>query len=503
MKKTIYLFLLIFITKIHSQWLNGALYPDLRVNNDSTTALQYASNIGVDGQGNFVIVWDDNRYYPPHYYIYCQLFNNQTQRIGYNFRIGQDTAGGPVITVLRNGEFIVSWQTSKNIGGNVLGAYIWAQKYDFNRNPITGLIRVNDTTYYSLGRESISSDSHGNFVIVWESYLTSLSIDIYGQRFDSSGNKLGQNFKINTENHLTGSPEVTMSYEGSFSVVWEVDSVNSIKIRGYNNNGIPLGLEQKVDDDITNALKIEPAISSDKKGNILIAWKDYRNINPEGQIYYQLIDSIGNKIGINRNADDWTVEVKNYTRCAMREEGSSIIIWNDYRLGKFIPFAQRLDRAGNKIGSNFIIPVYTNFTNSGIESCYLQGDRIYSTWSDNRNGGQNYDVFCNIRSFLNPDSILAINENRKPTVGNYKLFEPYPNPFNQETVINYALPIDANVKIEVYDMLGKKVLTLINEFKQAGYYSVKFDGSNFASGMYFYRIQASNFVDVKKMVLIK
>jgi hypothetical protein len=85
----------------------------------------------------------------------------------------------------------------------------------------------------------------------------------------------------------------------------------------------------------------------------------------------------------------------------------------------------------------------------------------------------------------------------------YSLSQNYPNPFNPETTIKYALPRDVKVLIKIYDILGREVQTLVNEFKKAGYYEIKFNGSNFASGVYFYRIESGDFVVSKKMVLIK
>jgi hypothetical protein len=85
----------------------------------------------------------------------------------------------------------------------------------------------------------------------------------------------------------------------------------------------------------------------------------------------------------------------------------------------------------------------------------------------------------------------------------FKLSQNYPNPFNPTTKIDYQLPKLEKVVIKVYDILGKLVRELVNENKEAGFYTVTFDGTNFASGVYFYRINAGDFNAVKKMVLVK
>jgi hypothetical protein len=83
------------------------------------------------------------------------------------------------------------------------------------------------------------------------------------------------------------------------------------------------------------------------------------------------------------------------------------------------------------------------------------------------------------------------------------LEQNYPNPFNPVTTIAYGIPEAGNVKLKVFDMSGKEIKTLINEFKDAGYYTAKFDASGLASGAYVYRIESGNFVSVMKMVFLK
>ena len=85
----------------------------------------------------------------------------------------------------------------------------------------------------------------------------------------------------------------------------------------------------------------------------------------------------------------------------------------------------------------------------------------------------------------------------------YKLFNNYPNPFNPITTIRYSVSKDAKVQIKVYGLLGNEIETLVNEYKHSGTYQILFDGSNLSSGVYFYRIISGNFLDTKKMVLLK
>ena len=85
----------------------------------------------------------------------------------------------------------------------------------------------------------------------------------------------------------------------------------------------------------------------------------------------------------------------------------------------------------------------------------------------------------------------------------YALGQNYPNPFNPTTSIEYSVMNNDYVSLKVYDILGNEVGVLVNEQKEIGNYSVKFDASNLTSGVYIYRIKARNFIESRKMVLIK
>jgi hypothetical protein len=89
----------------------------------------------------------------------------------------------------------------------------------------------------------------------------------------------------------------------------------------------------------------------------------------------------------------------------------------------------------------------------------------------------------------------------------FTVSQNYPNPSNPKSKIDYQIPVNGKVTIKVYDMLGREVITMVNETMEAGYYTAEFDGSNLASGVYFYRITAEGeskiFSKLLKIVLIK
>jgi photosystem II stability/assembly factor-like uncharacterized protein len=100
-------------------------------------------------------------------------------------------------------------------------------------------------------------------------------------------------------------------------------------------------------------------------------------------------------------------------------------------------------------------------------------------------------------------SLLLVNTENNNLIGHYSLSQNYPNPFNPITTIRFTIPKSDRVQIKVYDMLGREIQTLVNDFKQSGNYEIFFDASNLPSGIYLYRMSSGDYSETKKMLLLK
>ncbi len=100
--------------------------------------------------------------------------------------------------------------------------------------------------------------------------------------------------------------------------------------------------------------------------------------------------------------------------------------------------------------------------------------------------------------------ILGVPESGNETAENYSLLQNYPNPFNPNTIISYFMKENSHVRITVYDIHGKEMQVLVNDVQNPGKYDIHFDGSNYSSGIYYYKMSvAGNTIDTKRMVLVK
>jgi hypothetical protein len=105
--------------------------------------------------------------------------------------------------------------------------------------------------------------------------------------------------------------------------------------------------------------------------------------------------------------------------------------------------------------------------------------------------------------FFPSKSVVTEVAGHQDMPGEFALLQNYPNPFNPSTTIKYELPTPSEVRMSVYDILGREVSVLVNERQQAGYHEVKFDGNGLSSGVYFYRIEAGSFIQTRKLMLLR
>ncbi len=142
---------------------------------------------------------------------------------------------------------------------------------------------------------------------------------------------------------------------------------------------------------------------------------------------------------------------------------------------------------------------------SGYPACQTNIGGVHRVWSV---GGCPYSPYSSgdgyvIHTGINVVYPVGTSNNNNQIPGAYKLEQNYPNPFNPVTSILYSIPEAGNVKLVVYDMLGREISTVVNEFRKPGSYTVSFDASGLASGVYLYKMTSGDFTDTKKMTLIK
>jgi len=236
-------------------------------------------------------------------------------------------------------------------------------------------------------------------------------------------------------------------------------------------------------------------------GNTLINWAvnslpKATEVTPDGEIVYEM---------------DFVERFNTYR--TFRFEWESIV---DIPYLVAESHSDRVTLIFNKFGDNSVVEyrIYggldTNseqlLANTSEPFIYLTELENYQTYyfrvtAVDSNG--NESDFSNEEEVLVSYSDLINIEHSNHLPANYKLYSNYPNPFNPSTMIKYQLPMTSDVDLSIYNLLGQKVATLVNERQGIGIHQVAWDATRFSSSVYYYRIEAGEFQEVKKMILIK
>lgn len=493
-----------------------------KVNDDFASSDQSYPSIAIDNSGNFVVTWCDFR--NGNSDIYFQRFNSLGVPQGINRKVNSDVGNAqhwsPSIAMDKTGNFVITWYDNR------LGNYdIYFQRFNSEGTALGGNSKVNTDVWNNWqGYPSIAMDGLGNFVIVWED-SRDMNSGIYFQRYSSTGAALGQNTLAYADLPAAGQvyPSVVMDDVGNFVIAWVEYRYGDrdIYCQRFNSNGIAQGTNIKANDDTVTAMQQNLAVAMDMVGNFTVVWEDFRNGNSD--IYCQQYSPNGTPIGTNKKVNNdvgsshqWSPSI-----AAVRtidSPGNFVIVWEDWRAQINNPniMGQRYFSNGIANGTNF------NLISDGINhgevlpAVTANNNKIFLAWSDNRRS-KGWDIYTKTIGWIWNETLSIYQENNLPM--GFSLSQNYPNPFNPATRIQYQVSpgtqtqwgagSNSYVTLKVYDVLGNEVATLVDEYKPAGTYEVEFPnletrhGVSLPSGVYFYQLKAGDFVETKKMLLLR
>lgn len=383
---------------------------DFLVNDDGTRTEQSRPRIAVAGDGKFVIVWMDKR--NGNNDIYLQKYLPSGSPIGRNVKVNDDPATAyqaePAIGVDFSGLFSVVWKDYRN-GSYPFGPDLYFQRYDTAVAPL-GTNRNLATEWPDSLIESpdIALSMWGNGVVVWADYRNG-NWDIYGQLVASNGSLVGSNFRINDDIGIAQqhAPRVAYSSSGWFVVAWYDNRMGNddIFVQRFDSLGNRLRANIKVNSDAGTYRQAFPDIAADESGHFSVVWVDWRNgvypANPD--IYYRKYDTTMAPLVMDRKINsDGTVRAQREPALAADRMGNLAMVWSDSNASSWDITGQMLDFTGKLQGTNFRI-------NHDGDSAQLQPDialdgrNRYAVWVDKRNG--HYDIYASIAKYNDPTII--------------------------------------------------------------------------------------------------
>ena len=363
-------------------------------------------------------------------------------------------------------------------GEPVGAAFVMAENINLKFSTGRGLVTFRDSTYL------IMYEKGGNHI----DYL-------YGRRINRSGALVGNEFQISN----TYARETAMEFDGTnYLVTWVYGGENEngkyIYGRFVSPSGVLVGDSFLIDG--SDAASDNPVATAFDGTWFMVMFHDQavgggwnimaRFVTPAGEVAPErimLIDSTMHAGGPSI--------VSNGTRymVSWMETGESIKM-----KGRLFNFS------GSPIDTAFTVfeTVGGRVPFGGVggvagDEYFFVVNRLDLNFSD----GDIYGMFLRLPATGVRDD--AMNLAPKSAM----LLQNYPNPFNPVTNIQYFLPVQSHVRVTVYDMLGREIETLVNGMESPGYKSVRFDGSSLPSGVYFYRLEAGKFTDVRKLLLMK
>jgi len=348
----------------------------------------------------------------------CLQTHAQSVALGAPFRINtftQSVTESASTAIDGDGNFVVVWQSSVQDGDN---AGIFAQCYDL-QGARKGLeFQVNSYTQDFQGTPDIAMDHGGDFVICWESSGQDGSgLGIYAQRYNSDGSVQGAEFKVNTitsQNQVL--PKIAMSYNGDFVIIW---NSADIKAQRYNALGVPIGSEFKVN--TSNGDRRDCVVAMDSTGNFIVSWSSYDQDGDRYGVYAQLYDSFGNKVGTEFRVNTSTTLDQRYSSVAMNNDGDFVIAWESNIIQpaegtfyeRFDVYAQRYNKEGIPQGQEIFVNTYTNLSQESPSVAMNKSGGFIITWQSLAQDGSTFSIYaqCYAANGLRVGDEFAVEHN--------------------------------------------------------------------------------------------
>ncbi|MBN2365374.1 MAG: T9SS type A sorting domain-containing protein [Calditrichaeota bacterium] len=366
---------------------------------------------------------------------------------------------------------------------------------------ILDTINITNNSFWQFFSNTSVCFNGSQYFYVWENSNIYNQSDqgIYGRRLDATGNLLDSTcIRISVKDSVQSSPSI--AYGGpNYLAVWQ-DHRNGL----FEIYGTLIDQQGNILD--TNGFVISSGSDSKEcpevcfdDSNYLVVWQEYSGNSWD--IHGIRVDQLGRPI----DSDNIIIcnEPQNQKHPTLIFDGTNyIVVWEDYRNGMDSDIYYTTITVTGTVAQS--TPV-SNQSRDQLSPALARGSGnqvfiVYSGWTDSVDG-KLYNQLRIWGKFIGTASGITL-ENRS-IVDQYNLFQNYPNPFNPSTTIKFDLPKTTQVIMKVFNILGEEVTTLVSDRLSAGSYSYDWDASNLASGVYLYRLQAGDYVETRKMILMR
>ncbi|WP_338086792.1 cadherin-like domain-containing protein [Magnetospirillum aberrantis] len=368
--------------------------------NTYTTNNQNLSMVRLLANGNFVVSWTSYKQDGSGYGSYAQVFTQDGQKVGREFRINTYTANDQYVAdiqALPNGNFVVVWD-SPGQDGSSNGLY--SAIFSSTGSSVVGETPVNTTTFSAQSGPSIAVLSDGSFVIAWGSASQDNGTNgLYAQRYGVSGQKLGGEFRLNTTS--SGSQNFVKLLkldDGGFLATWRTDVPGNWLIgQKFNAAGEMVDGEFRIDNG-GSGVKQTSSLNRLADGNILIVWLSYGQDGDNYGVFARLYDPSLNAISDEFQVNSTTASSQNVPNVAIFSDGGFAIVWRSYLQDGSASgvYGQRFDATGQRVDGEFRINQTTEGDQNSPVALALDEGRYVVCWQDNLQDANSYGVYMRI-----------------------------------------------------------------------------------------------------------
>jgi len=368
--------------------------------NTHTTWDQKDAAVAMDGQGNFIVVWNSYRQDGDSGGIFGQHFIATGEPLGSEFQINTTTSGNqatPSVAMDAPGNFVVVWQ-----GPGLSDEDIFAQRFDPNSQPLGVEFQVNSYSDSQQLYPAVAMNTTGQFMVVWESQNIPEDpnkTSICSQLYDSSGSTIGPEFTINSQPATCRYSAVAMDSDGNFAVVWMKEaSKNSVVARLYNADG-SAGTEPFAVNTISFNSITQPSVAMDGSGHFVVTWDGDPNRAGDDDIHARLYQPDGTSIGDQFIVNTTRTGAQQNPRVATNNAGEFVIVWNsETGLGDTERdiFGQRFDSSGSLIGDESQLNACTTGDQRNPAVAMGQIGQFVAIWQSDGQDSSRYGIFAEI-----------------------------------------------------------------------------------------------------------
>lgn len=309
--------------------------------------------IAMDADGDFVVAWRRLFGFASDQGVYARRYTAAGDPLGGDFFVSGGIADrrAPSVAMDADGDFVVGWGGYRkgDSGGGIYG-----RRYSADGQALGAVFRANTSALDFLSSWSIAADGEGDFVIVWSGVLVggANASSTYARRFNSVGQPLGEEFRVNTTTAGGYEAAVAADPDGDFVVIWQTG--DGVFARPYTAAGQPLGAESSV---AANAgvSHSAPVAAADAAGNFVVTWQSQGRDGSGYSIHAQRYSATGAALGGEFRVSSTATHHQESPAIAMDADGDFVIAWQSSEQDGSAEgiYAQRFGAAGARLGDEF------------------------------------------------------------------------------------------------------------------------------------------------------